>query len=198
MNGNRCWADTSVSSAVIFWEHFQQTNVFQCVTNSAEALPLRVHPAQPEQGTIRLSRGDVLWLLRVQTSSQLSGSSGETWVAAGCLGRRKRPPSRISFTTRRRISQEVAQRLLLRMFHYRDAFAAASVHLLPDTNLSGEGLSCFIAEYCRRWNIQFHTVAMSLNSAWVVDLETLACASGGIFMSVCFSVKGKRAKNTCF
>lgn len=125
-------------------------------------------------------------------------SWGEISVPAVCLCRRKRPPSRIWFITRRHISQEVAQRLLLRLFHYWDASAAASVHLLPDTNLSGEGLSCFIAEYCRRWNIQFHTVAMSLNSAWVVDLETLAFATVGILSSLCITLKGEREKINVF
>lgn len=32
-----------------------------------------------------------------------------------------------------------------------------------------EGLPCFITEYCTRRNIQFHAVAMLLNSPWVVD-----------------------------
>lgn len=53
INGHRCRAELSASSAVIFWEHFHQTNVFQCDTNSVAAVPqpLRVHTARQEHAT---------------------------------------------------------------------------------------------------------------------------------------------------
>lgn len=54
-----------------------------------------------------------------------------------------------------------------------------------------EGLPCFITGYCTRRNIQFHAVAMLLNSPWVVDSKSRRFCRGEILApwkkeEVCF------------